>query len=190
MSLRKRCSSRRDLDRRAARAAANLRAVGRSTARTSCRWRRVTQYSMMLVSSSSRVKLRSTSPSLSLQVRNFSTIQAASPTGESVRPYASVCGLVPWMRRIAGLFAQPVVELGAIRLPSRVVAGGGGTGSRASGSRLRWMPSDVLGVIEPERGRDERAPVAALRPEAVVAQHVDHQLGEDVGDGSRWLKRR
>ena len=34
-------------------------------------------------------------PSQSDQLRNFSAIQAASPAGESVRPNASVCGLVP-----------------------------------------------------------------------------------------------
>jgi hypothetical protein len=43
-----------------------------------------TQYSMMLVSSSSLLKRRSTSPPQSLQVRNFSTIQAARPVGESL----------------------------------------------------------------------------------------------------------
>ena len=29
--------------------------------------------------------------------RNLSMIQASWPTGESVRPYASVCGRVDWM---------------------------------------------------------------------------------------------
>jgi hypothetical protein len=33
----------------------------------------------------------------SLHPWNFSAIQAASPTGESVGQYASVCGLLPWM---------------------------------------------------------------------------------------------
>ena len=37
------------------------------------------------------------SPSLSLQVRSFSTIQAASPAGESVSPNAAVWGLVACM---------------------------------------------------------------------------------------------
>jgi hypothetical protein len=54
-----------------------------------------TQYSMTLVNSSSLLKRRSISPPQSLQVRNFSTIHAANPAGESVSPYASVCGFVP-----------------------------------------------------------------------------------------------
>ena len=37
------------------------------------------------------------SPSLSVQLRNFSTIHAASPAGESVSANASVCGFVPWI---------------------------------------------------------------------------------------------
>jgi hypothetical protein len=40
------------------------------------------------------VKLLSTSPRQSLQARSFSTIHAASPTGESVSPNAAVCGFV------------------------------------------------------------------------------------------------
>ena len=57
----------------------------------------VNQYSEMLSSSSSRLNTDSTSPPQSLQLRNFSTIQAASPAGESFRPKPSVCGLVRWM---------------------------------------------------------------------------------------------
>ncbi len=41
---------------------------------------------MMFVRSSSFVKRFSTSPSQSLHARNFSTIQAASPAGESFSP--------------------------------------------------------------------------------------------------------
>ncbi len=51
----------------------------------------------MLVSSSSFVKRRSTSPPQSLHALNFSTIHAARPAGESVSPYASVWGFVPWI---------------------------------------------------------------------------------------------
>ncbi len=46
----------------------------------------VAQYSMMFVSSWSLVKRLSMSPLQSLQVRNFSTIHAASPAGESFNP--------------------------------------------------------------------------------------------------------
>ena len=45
-----------------------------------------TQYSMMFVSRASRLKIVSGWPSHSHQVRNFSTIHAACPAGESVRP--------------------------------------------------------------------------------------------------------
>jgi hypothetical protein len=51
----------------------------------------------MSVSISSRVSAFSGLPSQSVQVRNFSTSQAASPAGESVKPKASVVGLVPWI---------------------------------------------------------------------------------------------
>ena len=46
----------------------------------------VTQYNMTVVSSWSLLNRRSTSPPQSLQSRHFSTIQAASPTGESASP--------------------------------------------------------------------------------------------------------
>ena len=51
----------------------------------------------MSASMSSRLIAFSGLPSQSVQARNFSTSQAASPTGESVRPNASVCGRVPWI---------------------------------------------------------------------------------------------
>ena len=41
------------------------------------------------------MKQFSGSPSQSLQARNFSTIQARSPAGESSRPTPTVWGLVP-----------------------------------------------------------------------------------------------
>ena len=46
----------------------------------------VAQYNVTLVSSSSLLNLFSITPSQSLQARNFSTIHAASPAGESVKP--------------------------------------------------------------------------------------------------------
>jgi hypothetical protein len=52
---------------------------------------------MMFVSSSSRVDRFSTSPSQSPSDWNFSTSQAASPAGESINPWASVRGRVPWI---------------------------------------------------------------------------------------------
>jgi hypothetical protein len=49
---------------------------------------------MIVVSRSSLLKRVSTSPWQSLQLRSFSSIQAARPTGESFNAAAIVCGLV------------------------------------------------------------------------------------------------
>ena len=57
----------------------------------------VNQYSDMFASRWSRVTTVSKSPSWSVHVWNFSAIHAASPAGESVKAYASVCGRVPWI---------------------------------------------------------------------------------------------
>lgn len=51
----------------------------------------------MLASIRSRGIAVSIAPSQSDQDRNFSTIQAARPAGESVSAKASVWGLVPWI---------------------------------------------------------------------------------------------
>jgi hypothetical protein len=51
---------------------------------------------MRLVSKASVSNLASMAREGSLQLWNFSSTQAASPAGESVRPTASVCGLVAY----------------------------------------------------------------------------------------------
>ena len=61
----------------------------------------VTQYKVSQVSRSSRGNAVSTSPLQSLQLRSFSTIQAAIPAGESASPTARVCGLVACSRAYA-----------------------------------------------------------------------------------------
>ena len=43
------------------------------------------------------------------------------------------------------------------------------------------MPITFSGCAAPRPADDERAPVAALRGEARVAEHVGHQLGEEFG---------
>jgi len=58
---------------------------------------RVSQQSVTLVKVSSLVKLRATSPPQSLHARSFSTIQAASPDGESASAKTAVCGLLRCM---------------------------------------------------------------------------------------------
>jgi hypothetical protein len=55
----------------------------------------VTQYVITLVSIWSRVNAFSGCPSQSLHVRNFSTIHASSPAGESLSAAPSVWGFVP-----------------------------------------------------------------------------------------------
>ena len=44
------------------------------------------------------------------------------------------------------------------------------------------MPTSCSGWPRPRHGDDVTAPVAALGGEALVAEHVGHQLGEQVGD--------
>lgn len=53
------------------------------------------QYSAMLASMRSRGIASSGAPSAADQAWNFSTIQAAKPVGESVKPNARVWGRVP-----------------------------------------------------------------------------------------------
>jgi hypothetical protein len=57
----------------------------------------VTQKRVRSVSRKSREKRLSRSPPVSAHERHFSRIHAASPAGESLSAYASVCGLVDWI---------------------------------------------------------------------------------------------
>src|SRR3954453_9277833 len=57
----------------------------------------VNQYRLIFANRWSRLNTVSMSPPQSDQARNFSTIQAAKPAGESVSAKASVCGRVPWI---------------------------------------------------------------------------------------------
>jgi hypothetical protein len=56
-----------------------------------------TQYRVTTVSRKSRENVASRFPPESDHARHFSISQAASPAGESLRPYPRVCGLVDWM---------------------------------------------------------------------------------------------
>ena len=51
----------------------------------------------MFVSNSSLLNRNSISPLQSIQARNFSIIQAASPVGESFNPGVRLEGFVDWM---------------------------------------------------------------------------------------------
>ena len=119
-----------------------------------------------LVAGEARV---SGSPSQSLQVRNFSTIHASSPAGESLSAMPSVCGLVPcncayaassrWKRRHRG-------EIGLLLVGERRPDPSGGRGDR----HVEVERRAVLGIERRDPGRDLRAPVAALRAVARVAE--------------------
>ena len=77
---------------------------------------RVTQYSITLVSSWSRVKAFSGSPSQSLHARNFSTIQASRPAGESLSADAERLRLRSLLERVRRLLALELLERGEIGL--------------------------------------------------------------------------
>ena len=70
----------------------------------------VTQYVITFVISWSRVKTFSGSPSQSLHARNFSTIHASSPAGESLSATPSVCGLRRLLLRVARLLARELLR--------------------------------------------------------------------------------
>ena len=53
--------------------------------------------------------------------------------------------------------------------------------ARTHGDHVQVDTEEPLGVLRPEAGGDRRAPVAALRPEAVVAESR-HQPSPHVGD--------
>ncbi len=67
-----------------------------------------------------------TSPSQSLQVRNFSTIQAASPAGESDWPTVSESGFVRWSREYASSWVRQWAYCSTAAACSGPASGGGG----------------------------------------------------------------
>jgi hypothetical protein len=44
-----------------------------------------------------------------------------------------------------------------------------------------WNAGQTLRMSETEHGSHEGAPVAALRAEALVAEHTGHQVGIEIG---------
>jgi hypothetical protein len=76
----------------------------------------VTQYSVMLVSSSSLLNRDSMSPLQSLQLRNFSTIHALRPAGESLRPKAEGLRLGGLLQAVRALRHLPSFADGEVLL--------------------------------------------------------------------------
>ena len=142
---------------------------------------------MTLVSSWSRVNAFSGSPSQSLHARNFSTIQASSPAGESLSAAPSVCGLVCCSTAYPDSSrrnARQRREVGLLVVAER---------DRLLG-RIRERHVDVdrhavLGVPGADPGRDLRPPVAALRAVAVVPE-AGHQHDERARDARDVPTRR
>ena len=128
----------------------------------------------------SRVKQFSGSPSQSLQVRNFSTIHASRPAGESFSATPSVSAASSPARCAYAAFLalerRHRREVGLFLLGDRERL------RRRGGDRhVEVERGAVLGVERREPGRDLRAPVAALRAVARVAE-APHQLDERVRD--------
>ncbi len=119
------------------------------------------------------------SPSQSLQVRNFSTIQASSPAGESFSATPRVWGFVPCSS------AYPDSSRWKLRIAARSAWSASVSGTRVFGrGRDRHVQVDGRAVLRVERAdprRDLGTPVPALRAVALVAEAA-HQLGERPRD--------
>ena len=130
----------------------------------------VSQYSMTLSSSWSLVKRRSTSPSQSLQVRNFSTIQRREPGRRVVERVADRLRLRALDLRVPRV-DPPVVLVGRQRDPLVVLQVlEVEVGRRGRHDHVEVDAHEVLGIDEAELRGDHRAPVAALRAVALVAE--------------------
>jgi hypothetical protein len=101
-----------------------------------------------------------------------SSIQAAVPSGLSCRATASVCGrcslqneVVELTRTIGVSFLFPATFLSA---ELRV-------GQRPDRHEVEVDRRHHVGVLAAEVGGDHRAEIAALRTEAVIAEHFGHE---------------
>ena len=127
------------------------------------------------------------SPSQSLHARSFSTIQAASPAGESVSPKAAVWGFVRCMAAyapsVAPQAAAPSSQARSSGVEVRRVAGE--DGQARVGAVDGHHP---VGVVEREVAAHVAADVPARRAEPRVAEDA-HQLGPQAGDGDGVERR-
>src|SRR5260370_408660 len=113
----------------------------------------VTQYNVIVVSSSSLVNRRSTSPTQSLQAANFFAIQAATPAGECATADA---GAHPWRlheqaargRKAHPGRATPGIAPRRVSRPRGVPGGGEGVGPARNISTVPpRRPADVHGEL-------------------------------------------
>ena len=134
----------------------------------------------MSASMRSRLIALSTSPPQSDQARNFSTIHAARPAGESVKREGQRLRTGALDPLITGLLARPVRQFAeiALLLLGRI---GKGRGIAARGHHQIDVDADhpvLVRIAEP--AGDRGAPVAALRAETAIAEHVMHQGGDTI----------
>ena len=140
----------------------------------------------------SRPKVSSTSPWLSLQDRSFSTIQAASPAGESFRPTPAVCGLVRCTAAYAPSAAPQAAMFRSQSCSSSLsVVGSVTTGSPASvrctaTTRSGWSSARYARDAAPDVAAGDREALVAedrheLRPEPRDRDGVQHRAGRVVG---------
>ena len=129
---------------------------------------------MTLVIIWSRVKQCSGWPSQSLQARNFSTIQASRPAGESLRRDADGLGLGALLVGVARLLREAPHggQIGLLLVGQRAAASDG-----APSGHVEVDGGAVLRVERADPGRHLRAPVATLGDVARVAE-PGHQRDE------------
>ena len=131
------------------------------------------------------VNARSRSPPQSDHARNFSTIHAAQPCRRVLEPVAEglrlACPGSPGSRRRCG-----ATRSGPRRdRPARFgVSARTVLRRRGTVTKLRCSPTTRSGVEVGDVRRDDRAPVAALRAVAVVAE-LGHELDEGLRDAPR-----
>ncbi len=115
--------------------------------------------------------------------RNFSTIHAARPTGESVRPKPRVCGFVALLVIVAALAVPPGPQPGEIVARDPVLGRlvDCAAEEEAPGDEVQVDAGDALRLREAELERDRRSPVAALGAEAFVAKRR-HEARPEAGD--------
>ena len=110
----------------------------------------------------------------------MSTSQAASPAGESFNAKARVCGPGAVDRHVhdgaVGLVRRPVRQALAVGFAEDLLAVG--VRWRLTERHRQMQPAQVPPLVgSGQLGGDDRAPVAAARPVALVAEAL-HQLGE------------
>ena len=84
-------------------------------------------------------------------------------------------------RLVAGLLAQPVIQLLEVRALVRRRCRSGRAAVARHRQEVDVDADELVGVRGAQVRRHEGAPVTALRGEARVAEHVGHERGEEVG---------